>query len=100
MAASRAEKRCVPGFVEVGENAQIIENIRMELILDGDLKSVVEFMQSNIATSKLVGVAESLPKLAKLLWDRYPQEPLNGLSLCAEPLTVSTSCETQRAATV
>jgi hypothetical protein len=72
----------------------------MELILDDDLKSVVEFMQSNIATSKLVGIAESLPKMAKLLWDRYPQEPIAGLSLCAEPLRVSTSGETPQAATV
>jgi hypothetical protein len=53
----------------------------MELILDGDLKSVVEFMQSNIATSKLVGVAESLPKMAKLLWDGYPQEPIRAAGL-------------------
>jgi hypothetical protein len=72
----------------------------MELILDGDLKKVTELMQRNIPAFKLVGVAESLPKMARLLWDRYPQESIDSLSLCEEPLTASSSCEIPQVATV
>lgn len=53
----------------------------MELILDEDVKSVLEFMQSHIPAGKLTVVAERLPEMERLLWDRYPQEPLTALQL-------------------
>jgi hypothetical protein len=53
----------------------------MELILDEHIKAVLEFMQGQIPASKLVGVAERMPQIAKLLWDRYPQEAVDALSL-------------------
>jgi hypothetical protein len=49
----------------------------MQLVLDVHVKAVVEFMQSNIPTAKLIGVAESLPKIGRLLWDGYEQEPFD-----------------------
>lgn len=56
----------------------------MELRMDADLQSVAEFMERNLPASKLVSVAEELPKMARLLWARYPQEPVVGLEL-SEP---------------
>lgn len=47
----------------------------MELVLDPDVKMVAEFMQSRIAASKLVGTADGIAQLARLLWSGYPQEP-------------------------
>jgi uncharacterized protein (DUF2267 family) len=47
-----------------------------ELVLDQDVKSVLEFMQDNIPAEKLIAVAESMPKLARLLWEYLPQEPM------------------------
>jgi hypothetical protein len=64
----------------------------MELILDDDLKSVVEFMQSSIAARKLMGVAESLRKMAKLLWDGYPQEPMRVAGLVSPKVDQSREC--------
>ena len=56
----------------------------MELTLDSDVKKVMEFMQENIAANKLLGVSESLPKIAKLLWDRYPQEEVYAVNFSSE----------------
>ncbi len=53
----------------------------MELSLDEHVKSVLEFMQEKVPAGKLVGVAERLPEMARLLWDRYPQESLAAMSL-------------------
>lgn len=69
----------------------------MEITLDESLKIILETMQSHIPTNKLVGVADCLPQMARLLWSHYPQEPFVGLSLNVVPL--STSCEKQPAAT-
>lgn len=72
----------------------------MELTLDEHVKAVLEFMQERIPVSKLLGVSERLPGMAKLLWDRYPQESVMVLTLSCEPLSVSTSCEKPLVATV
>lgn len=53
----------------------------MELKLDQDLQSVAEFMQENIPASKLMSVAEAMPKVAWLLWSNSPQEPCIPASL-------------------
>lgn len=53
----------------------------MEIKVDSDVQSVLEFMQQHIAASKLLTVAEVLPKMARLLWPEYPQEPCSALSL-------------------
>jgi predicted alpha/beta hydrolase family esterase len=42
---------------------------------------VLEFMQENIPASRLIGVAESLPQMARLLWAITPQEPIQALLL-------------------
>lgn len=47
----------------------------MNLNIDPDVKAVLEFMQANIAAPRLVGIANRLPEMAKLLWGHHPQEP-------------------------
>lgn len=59
----------------------------MELIINPDVKSILEFMQDRIPVCRLVAIAESLPSMAKLLWDRYPQEPCPALTLDVPKLT-------------
>jgi hypothetical protein len=59
----------------------------MELQIDGDLQAVAEFMQRNIPASKLMSVAEELPKMGRLLWSHFPREPSFGLRLSEPPLT-------------
>jgi hypothetical protein len=51
------------------------QRLATELRLDEDVHLVAEFMQRNLAAGKLVAVAEALPKVARLLWAEYPQEP-------------------------
>jgi hypothetical protein len=52
----------------------------MNLITDPDIKAVLEFMQQKIPANKLVGVAERIPPMARLLWDVYPQQPCRPLA--------------------
>ena len=47
----------------------------MQLHIEKDLQSVLEFMQENIPVAKLVRIAERLPEAARLLWSQFPQEP-------------------------
>ena len=54
----------------------------MQVQINEDTSAVLQFMQANIPASRLVGVAASLPLMAKLLWDGCPQEP------CQEPYMV------------
>lgn len=59
--------------------------------LDSHLKEVIMFMQSNVPASKLIGVADAIPQIARLLWARYPQEPLVAVSLSPKKLHQSQS---------
>ena len=61
----------------------------MKITLDEHLQSVLEYMQQNIPTGKLVGVAEALPDMARLLWSRYSQEPFHAIELRNELMEVS-----------
>ena len=62
---------------------------RAVLQLDEHMKAVLQFMQENVPTSKLIGVADSLPQMARLLWGRYPQEPCHALNLTLEKPFIS-----------
>ena len=73
------------------------DRVETEVILDADVKSVLEFMQSNISAGKLVGVSNAVPQLAKLLWGHYQQEPCSVVTL--SPPLPSTSCETPQVST-
>jgi hypothetical protein len=64
---------------------------KAELKIDGHVRQVLAFMQSNIPVHKLVGIAERLPELARLLWDHYPQEPVIPISMRGTPLIATES---------
>ena len=53
----------------------------MQFEIDPDVQAVLEFMQGRIQACKLVGIAEALPQIAKLLWGHNPQEPVRVVSL-------------------
>jgi|GEM_PF-2818521 len=52
----------------------------MDAVVDRDVKAVVEFIQTHIAASHLVGVAEGVVQLAPIIWGRYQAEPVNVLA--------------------
>jgi hypothetical protein len=68
---------------------------RAQLRMDEHLKQVLLFMQRNIPTSKLIGVADAIPMTARLLWERHEQESLQAIEI-TEP---SISCGTRPDAT-
>jgi hypothetical protein len=51
----------------------------MKIVNDPDVESVLEFMQRNIPSSKIIGVANALPRMAELLWGRFTQEPVSAM---------------------
>jgi hypothetical protein len=68
-----------------------------QLVVDEDVRLVLEFMQDKIEAVKLIGVAEALPQMARLLWVRYPQEPILAASFvltkeCSQSLSHATEC--------
>jgi len=54
---------------------------RMTLVMDGDVKRVIEFMESNVPYAKIVAVAEAIQKLAPIMWGQHEQEPIRALGL-------------------
>lgn len=50
------------------------DRVERKLKVDEHVQATLEFMQENIPSSKLIGVAEAIPQLARLLWND-PQEP-------------------------
>jgi hypothetical protein len=68
--------------------------IKMELNIDTDVKSVLEFMQDRIQTDKLTAVAESVAGIAPVLWGHFEASPLCPLRLTPEPLSATQSTAT------
>jgi hypothetical protein len=44
------------------------EQITTRVKMDEDLHGVIEFMQKNVPSDKLLHIADSLPHAARLLW--------------------------------
>ena len=59
----------------------------MELIIDDDVKSVAEFMQSCSPATKLVSVAEAVANIAPILWGQYESQAISALRLAPLPIT-------------
>jgi hypothetical protein len=78
--------RCWHGQVSL-QNKESAVN-KTELLMDNDLRAVVEFMQENLESQKLVGIADSLPGIARLLWGDVAQEPVKAISVraCLDPM--------------
>lgn len=52
---------------------------QMTLEMDSDVKKVMEFMQTNMAADRLIGVAAAVGNLAPILWGRYGHEEVHPL---------------------
>ena len=57
----------------------------MELVVDRDVKAVLEFMWANTPPPKVLGVAEVIPQFARILWATEPQEPFSSIRLEIDP---------------
>ena len=64
----------------------------MELVLDDDVKAVVEFMQKRISAHRLVAVARGVSEIGPLLWGKHQPEKVDVLRLVCPPPTTS-SCD-------
>ena len=51
------------------------DRAEMKVVVDEHLQIVLEFMQRSMPAWKLIGIAEALPQMARLLWGGVPQEP-------------------------
>jgi hypothetical protein len=56
----------------------------INLMVDEDVRLVLEFMQEEISATRLIGVAKALPQMAMLLWGHRQQELVITLSLVPE----------------
>jgi hypothetical protein len=72
------------------------DRAEMQLVADEHVKAVLEFMQENVPASKLYGVADSVPKMARLLWGEYEQEPVIPLVIGGSQPIASVSGPEQR----
>lgn len=59
----------------------------LKLVVDADVQVVAEFMQSNVAASRLVAIADGLAAIAPLIWGRYEPEKVLALRLVSPELT-------------
>jgi hypothetical protein len=55
----------------------------MEIVIDEHAKMVLEFMQENIPASRLIGVAESLPQMARAPVGNHPTGAYSSTSTSA-----------------
>ena len=65
------------------------DEAKMDLIIDPDVKAAAEFLQRNVATNRLVSVAECLASLAPILWGRYDKQRVAPLLLLEPPIITS-----------
>lgn len=56
------------------------------VVVDTDVQAVVEFMQTRIAASRLVAVADGLAAMAPLLWGHFQPEAVQAIRLEHEPI--------------
>jgi hypothetical protein len=61
-------------IVKTFGNISFWEGSNVEFTIDQDVQAVLEFMEKHVQACRLVGVADALPKFARLLWEHYTQE--------------------------
>ena len=59
----------------------------MDLLVDHDVRLILETMQRQIPMGRLISVANGVAALAPILWGHYPQDAVVPLSL-AEPILI------------
>jgi hypothetical protein len=60
---------------------------QLDLLLDPDVKTVLEFMQTRIPTEKLIGVASGVSAIAGTLWGQYAQKSVIAMMLVHPPIS-------------
>ena len=71
------------------KNVSSRDREELEFVVDEHLKGVLEFMQGYVPAPKLIGVAESVTQMARLLWSHYSQEPVIAASMRGKPLVAT-----------
>ena len=56
------------------------------LEIDGDVKTVVDFMLRKVPTTKLAVVVSAVSELAPILWGHYPKGENRSLRLAQPPI--------------
>ncbi len=64
------------------------EQDRPALEVDSDVLAVVAFLQTHVAASRLVAVADGLAAIAPLLWGKYQPESVQVIQLATKPIAV------------
>jgi hypothetical protein len=67
----------------------------MRVEIDSDVQAVLEFMQANIPCNKLAGVAESVGRVAQILWGHYDAVAVIPLVLQEKPISATQSIATE-----
>lgn len=67
----------------------------MELVVDEDIKAVIEFMQKAVPAEKLLGVSRGVVRLSAVLWGQHSQIDVLPIRLNPPPIS-----ETQSTASV
>lgn len=66
--------------------------LSLNLVIDQDVKKVLEFMQNNITSSKLVGVSSGVWDIAPIIWGYFERQEVRALALDAD---MPSMCESQ-----
>lgn len=53
----------------------------MDIVMDNDVKAVMEFMQRTVPTARLAGVAKAICNLAPIFWGEHQKEGVPALFL-------------------
>jgi hypothetical protein len=59
----------------------------MNLVINEDVKAVVEFMQASIPANRLLAVASAVNALAPLLWRQEAAEEVRAIALMSDPIS-------------
>ena len=70
---------------------KLILGVSMQVVMDTEVQAVIEFMQRNIPTARLVSAAAGIHAIAPLLWGQYEPEDVRPLTLRAGGLHTPTS---------
>jgi hypothetical protein len=58
-----------------------------ELVIDADVKRVVEYMLGSVEAAKLLSVAQAVAQLAPILWGHHERVEVRTLALQYAPIT-------------